>query len=414
MGIRMGVVSFFVIGLPLFAKSELSTAVLPAGINSPSVRVGMISNLDQSYTEKGSLVQSADLRAIEFNARRITGLDSRVQALVDLFNQFGRYNLGDQLHMGNLQIDSRPEIQYTGLVYARGITEKWTIGAGIPVIQYKNSISVQQSQNNLSVFRDIAQAMPDPAARTRLIDGINELGSQNIPLLFREELRRKGYNDLSNQNATFMGDLQISSLYRFNTQEPFETLFRVNVNLPTGPQFNPDNLAALNQFGYTYIEPQVIAAYSFRTKWKASAMLATRFYVPDRIMARVPKGEDDLLPAEDQKESVDRAMGTKFIEGAQLNYEFNDTWSAYGGSELSQKLEDQFHGSNNGRYDLLGKGSASESLVVSFGATFSSVENYKKRKKGIPAMITAQISDTIYGRNLERQLIQEVNAIIFF
>ncbi len=414
MKVRIWVLSILVIVPSFFAKAELSTSILPSGINSPSVRFGMVSNLDQTYTEKGSLAQAVDVRSIEFDARRIAILEPRVQQLVNLFNQLGSFNLGNDIHMGNLRIDSTPQIQYTGLIFARGLSERWTVGGGIPVISYKNKITVGQSRNNLDFYRQLAQGIQDPGPQAQLIAGVDELAAQNIPALFHDELRRKGYNDLSDQNATFLGDLQLSSLYKLNTRLPLEAVFRVNLNLPSGPAFNPDNLAALNQFGYTYIEPQIIAGYPLQPKLKFTALLGTRLYLPDQITARVPKNEDDLLPAADQKELVQRSTGIKLTEAAQLSYDLTETWSFFGISEWSQKSEDKFQGNGGGRYDLLGEGTSTDSMVVTAGATFSSVQSYMKRKKGIPAIVTAQISDTIAGRNLERQLVQEINAIIFF
>jgi hypothetical protein len=401
----------FCLTVPFFTKADLSTSILPAGVNSPQVRFGTISNLNQEYTERGTLAQTVDLRSIEFDAKRMVSYRPELQKLVSTVNSFGeRYGMGSALHLGNLRVETLPDVQYTGVVFARGLNESVTVGVGIPVVRYKNQLHVWQSRNNLDVYDQLAHEIGD----RDFINAVNQLRSTNIPAMFRDELRVKGYEEINNQEETFLGDLQLSTLYRVKTQVPLETLFRVNINLPTGPKYNPDNLAALNQFGYTYVEPQVIAAYPIRPRLKITGMFGTRIHLPDQITARVPRDENDLLPAAEQKETVDRVTGIKFTEAAQLSYDVNQTWGVFGFSEWSQKMQDSFSGDRNSRYDLLESGTNTESIVVAAGATFSSVESYKKNKKGIPAIVTAQISDTISGKNIERQLVHELTAVIFF
>jgi hypothetical protein len=396
--------------LPLFSKANLGTQTLPEGINSPSLRMGFISKLDEKYTQKGSLGRSVDQRSIELDAKKLSQLAPQVQALVDLFNQFG-YGFGDQIHMGSLKIESKPEIQYTGVVFGRGITDRLTIGAGVPIIHYKNQIKLWQTQNNLSVYKEQAQAI----GNNDLINGVNQLAGTNVPQVLQSELRRKGYEELKDQDQTFVGDVQVSALYDLRSRAPFESQFRMNVSLPTGPKYNPDNLAALNQFGVTYLEPQGIMASKIgSSNFKVTGSLAFRWHMPDQISIRVPKNENDILPDADQKEDVRRQLGNKFTESAQLGYDLSEIINLFGLSEWSQKAADKYEGSKSGNYDLLSKDSDTETQVVTAGLSYSSVEKYMRTKSGIPMVLTAQVSDTISGKNTERQLVQEVSAVIFF
>lgn len=410
MQLQIVVVSILCLLHPIFSRAELGISTLPQGITSPSVRFGLISKLDQQYTEQGTLARSIDLKSVEFDAQRLSQLEPRVQSIVDLFNQFG-FQFGNQLHMGSLRIESKPEIQYTGLILAHGINDRLTVGGGVPIVRYKNQIRIWQTRNNLDIYQQQAQILGNQA----LIDGVEQLAQTNVPQVFQSELRRKGYEELSDQDETIVGDLQLSALYKLKTAQPIESLLRLNLNLPTGPKHNPDNLAALNQFGYTYVEPQFLGAYNFaKQNIKLTAMLGARLYWADQAIYRVPKSENDILPDVDQKENLNRRMGSQLTEALQLGYQASDSVTIFGVSEWKQKEKDSFSGDRGGRYDLLSEDTDSQSNVVSLGLSYSTVQGYLQRKQGAPMILTAQMSDTISGKNIERQQVQEVSAIIFF
>jgi hypothetical protein len=408
--VKMTIVSILLI-LPQISQAMIETETLPAGVRSPSVRFGMISQLDQQYTDSGSLSRSVDQRSIEFNAQRLVQIQPRVQQVVSLFDDIQK-GLGSALNLGTLRVDSRPEVQYTGFVMGVGINDRWTLGGGVPVIHYKNNIQVSKTPSNISAYKAMAAGL-GPDAPT-LINGLDELEKIDLVKEFYSELQHKGYTTLQNQDQTYLGDFIVSSRYRMEKIGPVEGQFRLDLSLPTGPKYDPDNLAALNQFGYTYLEPQIVAAVPLNYGLTVASMLGVRFYVPDQISARVPKDDNDILPDADTKENVRRIGGIRTAETLQLSYRMNGSWNFYGLSEWAQKAADRFEGTENKRYDLLSRGTDTQTHIVTGGISFSSVEAYQKRQNGIPAIVSAQVSDTIAGKNVQRQLVQEISAVLFF
>ncbi len=396
--------------LPTVIKAQISTQTIPEGVRSPSVRIGNISQLSQQYNDSGHLNNSVDLRSVEFNAKKLSVLEPKIEALVGLFNRMGRYDLGSQINKGTLKIDSQPVIQYTAPVMAYGVNNRWTLGAGIPVIHYKNDIQLSKTKSNIAAFQAIASGL----GVDELSQGLQQLEDIDLISAFHSELKKKGYHDLESQDQTFLGDLQLASLYRLDDYGMIQSQFRLNVILPTGPKYDPDNLAAFNQFGYTYIEPQLISAYPIFERLKVAGLLGVRMYVPDQVTIRVPKNEGDLLPDAEQKETLRRQTGLKLTQSLQLSYAVGESWNFFGISEWAQKTADRFEGDQQKRYDLLSRDTDTQTQVLTGGISFSSVDSYQKRKKGIPATVSAQVSDTIAGKNVERQLVQEISATIYF
>lgn len=396
-------------GLASNVFAALNTQTLPAGVRSPSIRFGMISQLDQKYADTGHLAYSVDLRSVEFNSQRLMKIEPKVKRLVDLFNSFGRQEMGSKLNLGTLRIDSRPEIQYAGLIFAYGVNDRWTLGFGAPVVSYKNSIRVSKTASNIGAFVKEAEALNQP----EVDEGLKTLAETDVVQAFHSELRQKGYDELTDQNQKFFGDLQIASLYRLDDFRGVETLLRVNVNLPTGPKFNADNLAALNQFGYTFVEPQVTVARPL-SRFKFSGLLGARYYLPDQVTVRVPKDQDDLLPDASQRESVHRQIGLRWAQSVQIEGRVTENFNLFALSEWSQKAADRFQGNRDGSYEMLSEGTEVSTQVVTVGLGYSSVASYLKSKKGIPGTLAFQVSDTVAGKNTERQFIQELNGALFF
>ena len=410
MKIRAILSAIFISLASVLADAQISTQNLPEGIRSPSVRFGNISQLSQQYNDSGHLNNSVDLRSVEFNAKKLSVLEPKIEALVGLFNRMGRYDLGSQINKGTLKIDSQPNIQYTAPVMAYGVNSRWTLGAGVPVIHYKNDIQLSKSNSNISAFKAIASGL----GVAELSQGLQQLEDIDLISAFHSELKKKGYHELENQDQTFLGDLQLASLYRLEDTGSLQSLFRLNVVLPTGPKYDPDNLAAFNQFGSTSIEPQMISSYPIMDQVKVSGLLGVRISIPDQVTVRVPENEDDLLPNADQKETLKRQTGMKLTETLQLSYAASESWTVFAMSEWAQKAADRFEGTQQKRYDLLSRDTDTQTQVVTGGISFSSVESYQKRKKGIPATVAIQMSDTIAGKNTQRQLVQEISATMFF
>lgn len=397
-------------GFPLFSWGQWSTSVLPNGVTSPSLRLGKITQMDQRYTDSGALTRSGDLKSVEFDSSKLSSIEPKVKDLVNALNAFGAYKLGSSLHFGTLKIDTRPEVDYTAMVWAHGFTSQWTLGLGIPVIHYKNRIGISQTNSNLDFYRDYAQRSNDP----RLQQAVQELDKRsNLPEQLQTELKAKSYEALESQDSTFLGDLQLSSLYRFYEDKKNSALYRLNVNLPTGPDYNADNLAALNQFGRTYLESLLVYDQEILQPVRVTPYLGLRWYVPDQVQMRVPQNEEDLLPDADSKENVSRQLGQIWIAGSSMQMAVGN-YSLMLAYEYQQKKSDSYSGTRGRRYDLLSANTATKQQLASGGVTYSTVSNYRKNKNIVPWQASLLVSDIFAGENVDRQLTQELSLMMFF
>ncbi len=391
---------------PAFAMD--STQVLPESINSPSIRMGVVSGIGMKFMSSGDLMTLGDYNSIEFDAKALAQFEPRVNQLVAVLNQFGPQRLGDQLSLGVLRVETTPEVRYFAPVYARGITERWTLGVGVPIITYKNRLRLTQTGSNLAEIR----AQPGNASPV-LEDAFNQLDI-NLADVAQKELASKGYRALTDRDETQVGDLQLVSILQFAKREKTSAQFKTILSLPTGQGNDPDDLADLGIFGYLAIENQILGNYVIRNRWQLAAKGGYRYTFNDRVTRRVPLNEDDSLPGMNTKEQVSRQTGGAFFAGASLTYAATDTVDLAVGVESTRKAADNYSGKLSNRYDLLARDTQSSSDRIRMGITYSSVEKFLAGQAWLPTMIAYEFSDTLRGINTERMTVHELWLQLFF
>lgn len=395
-----------------------STQVLPESVNSPSVRMGIVSGIGMRFMSSGDLMNLGDVNSIEFDSKTLMQFEPRAKQLVNALNQFGHQKLGDQLSLGILRVETAPEVRYLAPIYARGITAHWTVGFGIPVVTYKNRLSLRQVGSNV----DAIQAQIGNASQ-EVNKAFQEL-SLDLGARAQSVLVGKGYKPLVDRDETQMGDVQLVSLWRLNTTqeskdeparlERWSAQLKTIVSLPTGKGNDPDDLADLGAFGYSAIENQILGNYILNGRWTFALRGGYRYTFSDRVERRVPHDETDTLPDQTTKETVDRHTGGAVFVGGSVTYSVTEKLDFAAGWESTRKASDVYNGEKNTRYDLLGRDTNASADRVRLGLTYSTVETFLAGRSLLPAMIAYEFSDTFRGSNTERMTIHEIWLQLFF
>jgi hypothetical protein len=206
--------------------------------------------------------------------------------------------------------------------------------------------------------------------------------------------------------------MQVALLHRLGELGSWSFLQQIAFTLPTGPKDDPDDLMALNAFGRAAVGTTMIAARALTHRLVFLPYAGLDIPVPDHVVKRVPKNEDDNLPDQDSKQNVGRFLAPMASLGAELRWSFTQRWDLKYGAEASAKGKDHYDG--QGRTDLLEQNTDQEVLRVRGGLSYSTVEDYKIGKSMAPTRVSLEIADTVAGRNIERQLRTELAAMLFF
>lgn len=376
---------------------------LPHGVRMSEVRFGYVSGLEHAWAKDGNLYDIGEMHSVTFDAATLARVNERARVFVETLDRFGNHDLGEKIELGTLNVKTSPQIQFTAPVFAYGLNDKWTLGFGIPIIRYKNDISLSAGGSNVAFYQQQLRGFSQQLDDALKVDVVAE--AQKV-------ISEKGYRPLQNRDQSFIGDVQIVVNHRLSDLGYWRFLHQMTLCLPTGPKEDPDDLMAINVFGRTTISNMIIAAKNISRKITFLPFAGVDVPLPDRVLKRVPKNEDDNLPDQSQRQEVARWLGPSANVGGEIRWAFANRWETKTDLEATSKMQDRFNG--QGRTDLLEKNTSSNVVRVKGGLGYSTVDDYRLGKSVVPTRVALEIADTVYGQNIERQLRTEVSATLFF
>ncbi|MGZ3710811.1 MAG: hypothetical protein ACXVBE_03605, partial [Bdellovibrionota bacterium] len=385
-----------------------STETLPNAIHSPAFKYGVITGVDSKYSADGSVQNLSDIYTVHFDSQQLTKLDPRVTQLVNALNAFSKQDIGQQVDLGTLRIETEPTVRYLVPVYAQGITDKFTLAGALPIIHYQNKLRLAQSPSNVKTICDqLSSKVGDVKAACDQLDFRVTDAVQN-------RLKAEGYKTIQDRDETLLGDAQVVGLYRFYEDDTRSALFKGTLNLPTGKKNDPDDLTDLGSFGLTSFEPQVIVNWLPFRKLRLAAKAAYKMVFADSLDVRVPTSSDDVLPGPETKEKLRRNIGDTITVGTAATYNIYDSLSIAGGYEYSRKGADSFSGDRGLRYDLLSQDTKGAAHRLRAGISYDTIGLYKRTKAFPPLVFSFEVSNTFAGVNNDRQLVNELTLTMFF
>lgn len=401
-------VAIIILNFPLLSMAMDSITNLPAGISSPAWKQGYIFGADQKFDSQGDLYNLSDLNSIELNINNLQAIEPDIKKLESALNKFGQNGLGSTLHLGVLKVTAEPTINYSVPMLGHGINENWMVGVGLPVIHYTNKLNFLHSGSNIDELKRQFYGVSDS-----IDDAFDRLDNDLIPVA-QQTLRDKGYKALETRNETFLGDIQLASFYILYKDSLVGLRWQSMMNLPTGPQDDPDDLADLNIFGRTAWENSLVSNFNFWKNFVLAVKGGYKWVIPDRMRARVPLNATDTLPGKDRVSFVDRDIGDSFTFGSSLTYSTHGGLGLGAGLNGNIKQADSYSGSLAGDYSLLSKDTASYSLSSIYELSYDTVALYLSKKALLPMIISMSFSDTIRGQNVQRLTQTEFTATLFF
>lgn len=377
---------------------------LPQGISNSTFSYGQITGLDERYQQDGKLVKLKDYKSIEFDAPTLARFNPQARTLVQTLNRFGLYNAGDLFNLGTLEFETTPVIKYTAPVYAYGITSNWTVGFGVPVIQYTNHVKMTQSLSNVDYYKQFRGLSPDLDAA---LD--TDLGGAT-----QSALAQKGYKPIEDRSENFIGDIQLVSVWKIFDDGDSKLIHETTLGLPTGPQYDPDDLLALNTFHKTTLENLIGYTKYVSTFMSVSPYFNLRYVLPHEITARVPQSADDVLPDESQKDNVTWSESPAFEVGTRMNFNISQDFAMSFDYRYGQKNADEYSSSSKGDTALLAENTKSFWHKVALQLDYSTVKSYLKKESLLPMTLSFLAYDTIKGENIERRTGQEISIALFY
>ncbi len=402
-------ISLFILFLAALSAQAMDSAeVLPKGIDSPSVRLGSISGIGERYSSQGELQSLGDTHALAFDAKTLSKTEPQLKQLISVLNQFGQQALGDKLSLGYLKFKIEPTVNYYAPVYARGITERWTMALGAPVIHYTNQIALESTGSNIdAIHAQVGNQIPE------LNSAFNQL-HVSLQAKAQQKLVALGYKPLGKSDETYLGDVQLASLYQFYKSDSLKLLSKSMLGLPTGPAMDPNDLASLDISGQTSLEQQVVLNYRVFSPLTLATKVYYHYNFADKVDRRVPLNADDSLPGPDQNEKINRKLGDSFGGSVSATFMLLPRLSLSAGLDAETRAADEYTGTRGYDYQSLSNSTHTTFERSKFGIAYSTIESYFKQESFLPFVASFEYSDVVSGVNMPRVTTSELWLTLFF
>lgn len=394
-------------------RAELETTeTLPQGIYSPKFIFGTYSGLDQRFNSEGLVQGAADQYHINLTGKTLAAYDAKFKKIVDGLNNLSPgENLGNNITGGTLTFKAQPNIDYFVPTLSYGVTPNLSIGVGIPIIHFRNSVQPYTQGNVANVSRYAHGLSPDmDRAMNKLVSAAN-----NVQGAVNGILSTRGYKPIQNADFVAPGDLQISAVYRYYTSDLWRLALRPFIQVPTGRPDDPDDLVDIATGDQPAIGLYSIHELQLSRRWALVSSVGYQYNIEDSSTVRVPVDGDDTLPGLEREETVSRRTGDSiFLEGG-LSYSPYRPLEIKVVYDFTDKDSDWYQGDHpDWNYNLLSADTGSQIHQIRAQLEFSTVDYYFQKTFSVPFKVGYVFSDTFYAVNAPDEATNQLYMRMFF
>ena len=426
------------------------TQVLPQGRYKLGVIFARTGEIRDTYDDDGNPVSLVAPYQLELSSRNFRRAEPRVSELVNFLNNLpyqydagnrgtdngirsttpgsGLPSLGDALSRGSLGVDAYGQREQWVFQFRRGITERFSLGIFVQVIQ--QSLTLKTQIGGINTANDIYQYFSGIGGTGQLgqfADGLGLLAQINTGT-FQSVLESKGYDRFSDRLETGLGDLIIGGRYQWNNRRlapgHFMAAFEGRLMLPTGKLARPSQLTGLD-FGSGAVSVMAGHNVSLRldgrwqdhaTSWlplvgKSAHNILERIEVyhnisitqnfPYERIRRIRANEGDFLPDASTEEAVTVALGNSWSNTVGASYQINPTLSFTAQLDWMFRNKDQIltAGPDTSRAEYLAQGTDGDLKTLQLQIAASSIGSFMRGGWPIPGELSFTWSQPLAGRN---------------
>lgn len=323
------------------------------------------------------------------------------------------HTMADDLQLGvqKAQVDINFDAKVLGLGY--GLTEKWTLLLGIPIMRatIAADLDVTGSNNALAIKNRLGDAAFD-----ELKDGLEKASKINRTTILSKIRDEYAYKDISYWEYAGLGDILIGGRTSWDfvrSKRPnYSLMLTTYLSLPTGPQYDPDALAQIPvSRGYTALD--ITSDHKFKWEWLTlGSELGGALALPQKTTRRVPVGSEVLITP-DRKTEVNWSPGPEtWVSGyASVGTSLYQAQYKVG---LNEDHPDKFSGPIEGDYATMGQDNSSQEVYHQLIFTLTTVESYNSKKFFMPFILTLTGHQSVGGRTTLGKRYVELTFMTFF
>jgi hypothetical protein len=407
--------------MAFYGQAIASTETLPAGVRA-FVYKYMYGTVPSSYGDTG-VEEGLNVNAT-LGSSILRNLSKETSVAYDEISNIDP-QLANNLDLGRVDLDPKITASINGFALAWGLTDQIMIGGLIPIYQasvdieggYSNTASLNNTIAKLKAYaNDAALTQAQRDAASILAQVLTQLPTMRGEYLQGAVVNDFKYKPVGNWKGNGVGDLELFTQFRFLERDYYAQAIKVGQILPNGRVDDPDNLLDIpfgTGFFSTYAES--LHDFSLIERLKLMLSLGLRYqynWATDRTYRLTPESN---FPLTAKKEVVPVKPGNSWSFSSEIGSRLWKDISWNTSYSFKNKSADHAQGvDRNYNYGILTQSSASNSQTVGAGLTYSTVENYRRKKFPVPLTVGLETSQVINGLNTEKMKIYALNVKVFF
>ena len=371
-----------------------SAAVLPKGVRN--VRIGgFTTEVTDKFDGYGSIVPTANSfnKAISYDKLISSRPDLSEQAQLRGGLQAEGVNLSDTA--GNAEGLVNARITTSVPVIAYGLTEKITLGIGLPIMYSSTHVDTGWAAN--ANFNATLQRLQTLGFEGRILGLKNDLYN-----VVATQVAAYGYKPMADEQHNDMGDATLGAKMQVMTSPKADVAVSMKAVLPTGRTPDVDKVVDIAPGdGHFSTGVGVVADFKVANKIVITPSASYLYQFAAHQTARIPRTSDESI-------SPDKDFDTKVKKGDIMGtaltgrYQFIETMNVGLGYSFQYKNPDEYQGSayDSQRYSYLSQDTFQymHSMLLSF--TASTIPLFKKHQFAVPLDATIAFAHVLEGRNV--------------
>lgn len=393
----------------LFAPFSMDSAsVMPKGVRSFRLG-GFTTEVSDKYNANGEIRPLADKFNRSVSWRRL--INSQPQGFERGKFMGGLESMGVDLdsEAGDTRglIDTR--VTSTIPVFAYGLTEKLTLGVGLPIMYSNVNVSTGWSANG-----DFQNT----------VDMLSQRGFHNQALSYEAdlynvvatEIRKKGYKDLVDEQHSDIGDVTLAAKYQAYKDSMVAVAVAPKLVVPTGRTPDVDKVVDIAPGdGQWDVGVSTVVDVTPISKLTLTTAAGYTYQAPATKAKRIPVSADETLSA-DVDSDVHEKLGDVMNASLGARYKIHELWTAGMAYAYQYKIADSYSGNkyDSARYDVLAQDTEQRMQTAQVGLSYSTVPLFVAKKFMIPLEASVNYSSVLSGRNVNKIDLTSVELVAFF
>lgn len=373
-----------------------SAGVMPKGIRSLRI-AGFTAEVENKYDGSGNIVPLANSfnKPVTWGELIASRSNERERGLLLAGIQAVGVSDGDIMGDAHGLVDAR--ITSTIPVLAWGITDKLTLGVGVPIVYSKTTIDTgwevsPAGQRAIDEFYNKGYGAKIDDYRALLMNVV------------QTKIEAYGYKPLTAEERTDIGDVNLGLKYLAYSKNKLAVAIAPKIVIPTGREADVDKVVDLAPgSGLWSAGVSAVTDYSATSKVTLTGSAGYSYQIEGEKSVRVPRsGNETISPDVDRH--VIKKPGDSVSTSAAAKYKITDLISTGAGYTLAYKNADSYRGSaySPERYSYLERDTWQNMQAGLISLSGSTVPLYKKGKFALPLDTTFSISRVFEGRNVSQ------------